>query len=262
MLDKFTRRVFFLIALRILFSIYLFTSPSAISVLVDFSDKFSEKFYIFSKTSGHLVVEPLQFDFGSVKENEIVRGKFKLMNTGRGILKILNVVPGCGCTTAGMKRDVLKPGDMTEMEFTVDTHDREGYFNSGIEIKSTDTNNPVTVLSITGWIGRGVKIVPPGGYLGVIRAGEKLEGSIQVQFGGLEDFSVKSVKVKNGLVKVNEIRKKDDHTIELYGTINVERVREKRDYSETLIIYTTSKEYPVLQVTYSWTVVPGDNTKE
>lgn len=262
MRDNFLRVVFGLLIIKLCFTIFLATSPSALATLYNAGNKFSQKFYIFSRTSGKLISDPVLYDFGEVEKGTVVEGKFRLYNGGNAILKFLNVAPGCGCTSAIVKKDILYPGESTELEFRVDTHDREAYFNSGIEVTTTEVNNPVKVLPVRGWIGKGVKLIPQGGYMGVLKAGQYVEGKVQVQFGGIGEFEIKKVKMGKGFVKIGDIIRKDEHTFEISAMLKADDVRETKDYEDTILIYTTNKEYPLLKATYRWTVTPDTDTSK
>lgn len=262
MKDNFVRGVFGLLIMRTLLSILIAGSPSALATLYNLENKFSQKFYIFSRTSGHLIVEPLHYDFGTVEKGQLVKGKFKLLNSGDVVLKFLKIAPGCGCTSAVVNKGVLNPGEVTELEFSVDTKDKHAYFKSGIEVQTTDLNNPVTILPITGWVGKGVEFFPPPGYLGVLRAGEKVTGKLQVLHGGVDDFRIEKVKSLKGLVEIGNIIKKDEHTYEIEASISQKILTRPGDYKDILLVYTTSKEAPLLKAEYKWTISPDNsNTK-
>lgn len=262
MKDNFVRGVFGLLIMRILLSILIAGSPSALAAMYNLEEKFSQKFYIFSRLSGHLVFEPPSFDFGTVERGEEVKGKFKLLNAGDAIIKFLKVVPGCGCTSAVLNKVILNPGEVAELEFIVDTKDKHAYFKSGIEVQTNDIDNPVTVLPITGWVGKGVEFFPPPGYLGVLRAGEKVTGKLQVLHGGVDDFRIEKVKSLKGLVEIGNIIKKDEHTYEIEASISQKILTRPGDYKDILLVYTTSKEAPLLKAEYKWTISPDNsNTK-
>lgn len=52
----------------------------------------------------------LSFDFGRVKQGEVVRHDFVFTNTGTAVLELTSVTPRCGCTTAGDWDRQLAPG--------------------------------------------------------------------------------------------------------------------------------------------------------
>ncbi len=262
MKDTFARFASGLLIVRIFATILLAMSPRTLSIIYNLENKFSQKFYIFSRTSGSLIVEPTHYDFGTVEKGEWILGRFKLYNAGGSILKFLKVAPGCGCTSAVIDKRVLSPGEVAEIEFKIDTHDKDAYFNSGIELKTTDIDKPSIVLPITGWVGKGVKLNPPSSYFGVLSAGQKLEGKLQVQYGGVGDIVIQRVRTQKGLINIGDIAQKDEHTIEISASLQTEEVKEQRDYEDTVFIYTNNKEYPLLKATYKWTVSPDNKNSK
>ncbi len=50
------------------------------------------------------------FNFGSIKDGEIVSHEFEFTNTGDGDVIISNVQASCGCTTPDWTKDPIKPG--------------------------------------------------------------------------------------------------------------------------------------------------------
>ncbi len=262
MKDNFVRVALGLLIIRILFSILIARSPSALAFIYNLEDRFSRKFYIFSRLSGHLVFEPPTFDFGVVEKGQQVKGKFRIFNAGDAVLKFLKVAPGCGCTSAVLNKGILNPGEEAELEFIVDTRDKHAYFKSGIEVQTTDIDNPVMILPITGWVGKGVEFFPPPGYLGVLRAGKKVNGKLQILHGGVDDFRIEKVKSLNGMVEIGNIIKKDEHTYEIEAAISQKILLKPGEYKDTLLVYTTSKETPLLKAEYKWTISPDNsNTK-
>ena len=56
------------------------------------------------------------FDFGYVPQQSTISTDFWLKSSGQSDLRILKVIPGCGCTKAPLEKDVLAPGDSTRLE--------------------------------------------------------------------------------------------------------------------------------------------------
>lgn len=56
------------------------------------------------------------FDFGVIPQNGKVSHAFVIRSTGTDSLRITNVKPGCGCTKAPLSKEVIAPGDSTELE--------------------------------------------------------------------------------------------------------------------------------------------------
>ncbi|UCC44079.1 MAG: DUF1573 domain-containing protein [Candidatus Zixiibacteriota bacterium] len=69
-----------------------------------------------------LVLDESEFDFGFVPQNSKITHSFWVKSQGDDSLKILRVVPGCGCTKAPLERDELAPGDSTRLEIIFSTN--------------------------------------------------------------------------------------------------------------------------------------------
>src|SRR5262249_12428439 len=79
-----------------------------------------------------------EFDFGTVKEGEIVTHKFKFTNTGKVPLTILKARSTCGCTVPEWPEDPIPPGGTGEISAKFNT-----------EGKSNEQKKPITVTANT-----------------------------------------------------------------------------------------------------------------
>ncbi len=67
-------------------------------------------------TNAKVFIEETNFDFGYIPGGEIVSHSYCLHSRGTDSLKILKVQPGCGCTKAPLKKDVVAVGDSANVE--------------------------------------------------------------------------------------------------------------------------------------------------
>jgi hypothetical protein len=67
-------------------------------------------------TNAKVFIEQTNFDFGYIPGGEVVSHSYYLQSRGTDSLKILKVQPGCGCTKAPLKKDVVAAGDSAEIE--------------------------------------------------------------------------------------------------------------------------------------------------
>ncbi|MBK7090953.1 MAG: DUF1573 domain-containing protein [bacterium] len=63
-----------------------------------------------------LEIDETSFDFGYIPQVCKVAHTYVMRASGTDSLKILNVKPGCGCTKAPIKKEVVAPGDSTAVE--------------------------------------------------------------------------------------------------------------------------------------------------
>jgi len=66
------------------------------------------------------------FDFGQVKEGEIVEFNFRFKNTGTKALVVTNVAASCGCTVPEKPEQPIRPGETGFIKAKFDTDKRPG----------------------------------------------------------------------------------------------------------------------------------------
>ncbi len=66
-------------------------------------------------------ISPDSFNFGYAPQHAKVSHSFWLKSTGDDTLRIIKIIPGCGCTKAPLEKDVLLPGDSARLEIIFST---------------------------------------------------------------------------------------------------------------------------------------------
>ena len=90
-----------------------------------------------------------EFDFGTVKEGEVVEHVFKFTNTGNAPLVIQNAVGSCGCTVPEPPKEPIAPGATSEIKVKFDSRGKVGTNNKTVTI-TANTNPETTVLTLKG----------------------------------------------------------------------------------------------------------------
>lgn len=85
-----------------------------------------------------MIFEETTFDFGEVKEGEIVQHVFKFNNTGKVPLLINNARSTCGCTVPKWPREAIAPGASGEISVEFNTRAKTG-----------EQEKPITVTANT-----------------------------------------------------------------------------------------------------------------
>lgn len=67
-----------------------------------------------------------EFDFGTIKEGDIIEHRYKFTNTGKVPLTILNARASCGCTTPDWPKDPISPGGTGEIYAKFNSDGRTG----------------------------------------------------------------------------------------------------------------------------------------
>lgn len=106
----------------------------------------------FSISTPKISVEPTSFNFGFVeKEKGNANHEFEVKNIGNADLEILTTSTSCGCTTAKLGKNILKPGESTNLtvSFNPNFHkEPEGSFERVVYIKSNDPENKEIEVTI------------------------------------------------------------------------------------------------------------------
>jgi hypothetical protein len=95
-----------------------------------------------------LVIEKNNFNFGKVEEGKIVDAKIGFVNSGKGVLEIIDVKTTCGCTAALLSSRKLNPGERGTLRIELDTSNREGNLTRTITLFSNDpaqNNQSITI---------------------------------------------------------------------------------------------------------------------
>ncbi|MCW8816322.1 MAG: DUF1573 domain-containing protein, partial [Ignavibacteriaceae bacterium] len=62
-----------------------------------------------------LALQQTSYDFGDIKQGDVVSHDFILSNSGGDMLTISNVTASCGCTAAAPEKKELAPGESTNL---------------------------------------------------------------------------------------------------------------------------------------------------
>lgn len=93
-------------------------------------------------------VSPMVLELGEVKEGQKVSGKFEITNNGKTAMKIVQIMPECGCTSTKAPNEMVYPDETTVMEVVFDATNQSGYVTKVIDMYCTDPLNSHVVLKI------------------------------------------------------------------------------------------------------------------
>ncbi len=86
------------------------------------------------------------FDFGSIKQGEVVAYTFKFTNTGNAPLVIKDIIPDCGCTKSKVSSKLVKPNEVETIEIIFDSSGWRGLQYKSITVR---TNGKIKDKSVT-----------------------------------------------------------------------------------------------------------------
>jgi len=140
-------------------------------------------------------VDAEEYDFGTVEEGAVLSHKFVLTNEGKAPLKISDVRSSCSCTTPGLAKDELAPGESIPLEIVYKTQGRKGQQTQYLLLKTNDPARQAVRLTIKANVQKALEIVPDDRiYLPQVnrKKGADVERTISASAG--EAIKVLSVK--------------------------------------------------------------------
>lgn len=88
-------------------------------------------------------IDPYSWDFGQVKEGEVLAHDFILKNESKQVLNIKDTSTSCGCTVLAMKKKTLLPGEETAIEVKFNTKGYLGFVQQFVYVNTDSIDNPV-----------------------------------------------------------------------------------------------------------------------
>lgn len=126
-----------------------------------------------------LVGEP-NFDFGMMAPGTEGDHAFVIKNVGNDDLRLRLGATTCTCTLGDLDREVLAPGEQTEIKLSWFVKAGNEDFSQSAEVLTNDPKHVVVRLGVTGKIIREVDVVPETWTFGEVATGEpmKVSGTI------------------------------------------------------------------------------------
>lgn len=90
----------------------------------------------------------IQYDFGKIKEGDVVSHTFQFINKGKATLDINDIKTSCGCTAALVSNKKIEPGKDGTIKVDLDTKNRQGRMSRTITVNSNDPEEPNKVITI------------------------------------------------------------------------------------------------------------------
>jgi hypothetical protein len=150
-----------------------------------------------------LAIQQTSFNFGDIKQGDIVSHDFILSNSGGDLLKISNVTASCGCTAAVPEKKELAPGESTNLTVKFNSSRRLGRQQKTIRVYSNDPQNPEMLLTITG-----VVVLPDqqSGGAAVIYFPETQHDFGKVKEGDKVDYTFRFINKGGSVLEIKDIK--------------------------------------------------------
>lgn len=92
-----------------------------------------------------------EFDFGTVKEGEVVETTFVVTNSGKSDLVITNAQASCGCTVPNWPKEPIAPGKTGKIKVSFNTSGKPNKQSKSITL-TTNTEKGREILKISGMV--------------------------------------------------------------------------------------------------------------
>lgn len=99
-----------------------------------------------------LEFEQAIYNYGTIKQGDVVNHDFIFTNTGKSDLIIRNVKAGCGCTAGKPEKNMLKPGESSLIKASFNSRGRKGSQSKSITVISNDPEKSMQILYLKGII--------------------------------------------------------------------------------------------------------------
>ncbi|KGE15732.1 DUF1573 domain-containing protein [Sphingobacterium deserti] len=95
--------------------------------------------------TGKIEFAEAAFDFGQVKEGEVVEHIYTFLNSGTSPVILSQVSASCGCTTPSYTQTPILPGKSGEIKVSFDSNGQVGKQQKIVTVVSNAENNVTTI---------------------------------------------------------------------------------------------------------------------
>ena len=121
-------------------------------------------------------------DFGKYPAWERKVATYTIRNSGEGTLKILKIRKTCGCASANIDKNELKPKETAVLEVVILPYSIFNLYSKNTFVESTDPNNRFLQLNVAGNAIPLVEITPKAEfYAGRIKTGQSWSQSFNLE---------------------------------------------------------------------------------
>jgi len=149
-----------------------------------------------------------KWDFGKVKQGEILTHEFVFKNVGESPLSILRVRTSCGCTAALVSDKKVEPGKEGRIKITFNSGGYSDKIVKEIYVASDDPNRSNLELSISAEIEvppqPKIEVEPYNLDLGLLLEGEDLQAKVIIRNTGELELSVDSARDKTSFFRAGK----------------------------------------------------------
>lgn len=189
--------------------------------------------FVFAQNKGpEITIKKNFYNFGDIKEGDVVSYEYTIENTGDDLLIINEVRASCGCTAVQPEKRRLLPKEKIKLKVEFDSMNRKGAQTKYVYIMTNDPKNSQSKVSFSANIleksaeERAKEDIPiiqiEKNYLnlGTKKSGEKVVAEINVKNTGRKELIIKEVKSTCdcivGEMTAKRIKQNDNEKLKIY----------------------------------------------
>ncbi|MCI0530630.1 MAG: DUF1573 domain-containing protein [candidate division Zixibacteria bacterium] len=187
----------------------------------------------FQKANDRLSVSEMDWDFGYIPKDASVTHRFLIKNTGSTPLKITNVKPACGCTSAPLGKSDLAPGEVTDLEVTFNARNYRGKVNKSVAIFTDDSVSSVTNLKFTTDVGSSIPTLimdKDAVSFDSVALGNKASVRLKIVNNDIQPISLRIVEVPKSLISAQLKKAKLNIGDESELTLSLDKTQETKGF--------------------------------
>lgn len=214
------------------------------------------------------------YDFGNIRQGDVVTHHFVIRNNGNEDLQIERVRASCGCTAAAPDKDVLTSGDSTTVKVTFDSKGRKGVQKKYVYVFSNDPKRKQVRLSFTTKIllpdeldaKKVEKPVPQIAiskkYIdyGNVSVGETKNAELNVLNRGIGDLVIKDIQTTCECIKTNLSKRKLVQGEIAFLNIQINGISELGKITRIITLVTNDPKNADEVITIHANVVKGEDS--
>jgi hypothetical protein len=221
-------------------------------------------------------VDRMDYDFGTVREGQVVSHLFPFRNAGSAPLEITEIKPGCGCTQivmglvpegggleeSGIEWKVRRfpPGSHGVAKFVYDTKNRRGDTGSSADILTNDPGNRRIHLVVRANIKVSVEVLPNAAGFGFVSADSKPAQTIHIKANEEPGFEIRETTSSDPRVQLklsrNSSAPPDVVAYVLQVALDLEGLEPGDRIQDTVRVRTNSRWKPEIEIPVSAVLKP------
>lgn len=189
------------------------------------------------------------YDWGTVSDvSKPLAGQVEIKNTGDKDLIIYQSKPACGCTSDALEKSNLKPGETTNLKFTVNVGTTTGQLMKSISLTTNAAPDSIKVVFLKANIQRLISVDPQFVSFYPLYIGKESSTTAKIKNNSNVPLKLLEFTVNNGMT----VGKKAPITVPANGEfelpIKVVGPAQAGPFYGAILVKTDNQQYPLLEI--------------